>query len=163
MGDIDDPIYGPLTDFEYTTDEDEPVRVYPTKRPSPYHVYPRASSQTVLDAKAEDAARVTRGAKKKYNRSSNARQKKKRAAARREIQNSDETRLKQCSKNRRAKTAEGIVLSRSVVDVLRVSKPAWIGVRRIEEQKVYGVKELVEEFGMQEYKWDGRCCELVYH
>jgi hypothetical protein len=36
------------------------------------------------------------------------------------------------------------------------SKPAWIGLREIEEDRtVYGLAELQENFGLRLFEWDG--------
>jgi hypothetical protein len=37
------------------------------------------------------------------------------------------------------------------------SKPAWIGLREVEEDRnVYGLAELQEKFGLRLFEWDGK-------
>lgn len=154
---LDDPILGPLTDFEYTTDEDEPIKIYPLKRPDTAPAIPRASTEANVTRKQSDYKELTKAYKKHRNRSSNERMRRKRAEARLNDKKLNNTDLKKCSRNRRATASTtGLVIPRDIIEVLKVSKPGWIGVRRAREERYYGIEELVEDWGMREFKWDGR-------
>jgi hypothetical protein len=65
---------------------------------------------------------------------------------------------KACSKKYRASAKNRPLKSDiDVANDLPHSKPAWIGLREMEQDRaVYGLAELQERFGLRYFEWDGK-------
>ena len=65
---------------------------------------------------------------------------------------------KECSKKYRESARQHPVhVNASAATDLPHSKPAWIGVRELEEDwNVYGLDELQEKYGLRLIEWDGK-------
>ena len=138
---LEDLFEGPLSDVECYYSSDGEDKTQP------------AEARSVIDAKLVASTPPSSGRRGRDTRRSAARRRKKRSA----LQMATGILDKQVAKKRRLEaTKDAIVLDYSLPSDNNATKPGWIGKRVADlPQRVYSLAELVNDYDMKRFRWDG--------
>lgn len=138
---LEDLFEGPLSDVECYYSSDGEDKTQP------------AEARSVIDAKLVASTPPSSGRRGRDTRRSAARRRKKRSA----LQMATGILDKQVAKKRRLEaTKDAIVLDYSLPSDNNATKPGWIGKCVADlPQRVYSLAELVNDYDMKRFRWDG--------